>query len=160
MIALLQMTATRLRPRCLVRKMITKITCKSSKQRRTTAAIAARAPTSLPSFVSQGCSGFQSHNGELARQSSRRMERLALVWLLSWHLSIFDTFSDQFWRKKTRVFKIPGQLRRAPMAVNAGGARGSTHQFKATVALKHDLAVVTYLADVRSVFIETHGAHQ
>ena len=46
------------------------------------------------------------------------------------------------------------------LSVDAGGARGSVHQFRTAAALEHDLTVVLDLLDVGSVVVESHVAHQ
>ena len=56
--------------------------------------------------------------------------------------------------------KIPGQLGRTPMAVDAGGPGRATNQCEATVTLEHNLAIISYLSHIRPIFVEAHGAHQ
>ncbi len=58
------------------------------------------------------------------------------------------------------LFHRPGQLRRTPLPVDAGGARGTADEDKTSVALVHDLPVVADLAHVRAVLVEAHRAHQ
>ncbi len=47
----------------------------------------------------------------------------------------------------------PGQLRRTPLSVDAGGAGGAANQDEAPAALVHDLTVVPDLAHVRTILV-------
>lgn len=87
-----------------------------------------------------------------------RRARLALLWLLSWHLDNGNENCELHFCSAQKF--LPGQLRRAPVAVYAGSTCGSAHQLEATVTLEHDLAVVAYLAHVGPVLVEAHGTHE
>ena len=52
------------------------------------------------------------------------------------------------------------QVRRAPLAVDAGGAGGPVGQLVPPAALEEDLPVVLDLAHVRAVVVEAHVAHE
>ena len=59
-----------------------------------------------------------------------------------------------------KLNELPGHFLGAPSTGDAGGAGRAVVQHVAAVAFVHDLTVVGHFADVRSVVVESHVAHQ
>ena len=46
------------------------------------------------------------------------------------------------------------------MTIYASGSRGTSDQFKGSVALEHYLAIVTYFSNVRPILVKAHGTDE